>query len=307
MSKPTVIFVCGPTASGKTAWAIRIAQHLNTVILSADSRQCYRELNIGVARPSEEELNAVPHHFIASHSITDELNAAWYEEYALKIASDVFANHPYLVVVGGTGLYIKAFRDGMDNIPPVDPAIRERIRQTYAQSGMEWLKEAVKQADPLYFETGETENPQRMMRALEVAETTGKSIRSFQTSQTSLRSFNSISIAPDWPREALYERINRRVDMMVEAGLEEEARSLLPQKHLNALQTVGYSEFFDYFDGKISRTEAIEKIKQHTRQYAKRQLTWFKRDSSVSWINPLQGEQITDIVDMYIKQLQNPR
>lgn len=298
MSKPTVIFVCGPTASGKTAWAIQIAQHLNTVILSADSRQCYRELNIGVARPSPQELEAVPHYFIASHSVTDELNAAWYEEYALKTAMEVFKSHPYLVVVGGTGLYINAFRDGLDAIPPIEPAIREEIRNAYAQRGMEWLREAVKQADPVYFETGETENPQRMMRALEVAKSTGKSIRSFQTSQTAERPFNSISIAPDWPRDILYDRINTRVDQMVDAGLEGEVRSLLPFKHLNALQTVGYSEFFDYFDGKISREEAIEKIKQHTRQYAKRQLTWFRRDASVRWIQPDQAGRVPEILNI---------
>lgn len=298
MSKPTVIFVCGPTASGKTAWAIQIAQHLNTVILSADSRQCYRELNIGVARPSPQELEAVPHYFIASHSVTDELNAAWYEEYALKTAMEVFKSHPYLVVVGGTGLYIKAFRDGLDAIPPIEPAIREEIRNAYAQRGMEWLREAVKQADPVYFETGETENPQRMMRALEVAKSTGKSIRSFQTSQTAERPFKSISIAPDWPRDILYDRINTRVDQMVDAGLEGEVRSLLPFKHLNALQTVGYSEFFDYFDGKISREEAIEKIKQHTRQYAKRQLTWFRRDASVRWIQPDQAGRVPEILNI---------
>jgi len=298
VSKPTVIFVCGPTASGKTAWAIQIAQHLNTVILSADSRQCYRELNIGVARPSPQELEAVPHYFIASHSVTDELNAAWYEEYALKTAMEVFKSHPYLVVVGGTGLYINAFRDGLDAIPPIEPAIREEIRNAYAQRGMEWLREAVKQADPVYFETGETENPQRMMRALEVAKSTGKSIRSFQTSQTAERPFNSISIAPDWPRDILYDRINTRVDQMVDAGLEGEVRSLLPFKHLNALQTVGYSEFFDYFDGKISREEAIEKIKQHTRQYAKRQLTWFRRDASVRWIQPDQAGRVPEILNI---------
>lgn len=296
MKTPTAILICGPTASGKTGWAIQLAKRLNTVVLSADSRQCYREMNIGVARPSPEELAAVKHHFIASHSVTEELNAAWYEQYALQVASEVFKQSPYLVVVGGTGLYLKAFSEGLDAIPEVDPLIRQSVREGYEQNGLNWLQEEVKNADPLFFETGEIHNPQRMMRALEVVRSSGKSIRLFQASATSKRPFNCVKIAPDWTRDALYGQINQRVDIMMETGLEAEVRSLLPFRQYNALQTVGYRELFEYFDGNCTREEAVEKIRQHTRQYAKRQLTWFRRDPEVNWIPPGEEHRFDDLI-----------
>lgn len=280
----TVIVLAGATASGKTAAAIRLAKELGTEIISADSRQCYRELNIGVARPSEKELAAVPHHFIASHSIHDPVTASDFEVYALEKAGEIFRKNNTLVMVGGTGLYIRAFINGLDNIPRVDTAVRQKIVADYDRYGLGWLQEEVQKKDPLYYETGEIRNPQRLMRALEVLEATGKSIRSFQQGKTATRDFNVIRVAIEFSREELDERIFQRVDKMIEDGLEEEARGLLPYRHLNALQTVGYEEMFDYFDGQYSREVAIEKIKVHTRQYARRQFTWFKKDKEIRWL-----------------------
>ncbi len=280
----TVIVLAGATASGKTAAAIRLAKELGTEIISADSRQCYRELNIGVARPSEAELAAVPHHFIASHSIHDQVTASDFEAYALGKAEEIFKKKDTLVMVGGTGLYIRAFCEGLDNIPRIETAIREKIVAEYDRFGLGWLQEQVQKKDPLYYETGEIRNPQRLMRALEVLEATGQSIRSFQKGATAQRDFNVIRVAIEFSREELDKRIYQRVDKMIEDGLEEEARGLIAYRHLNALQTVGYEEMFDYFDGLYSRDVAIEKIKVHTRQYARRQFTWFKKDKEIRWL-----------------------
>jgi tRNA dimethylallyltransferase len=282
----TVIIVTGPTASGKTTEAIRLAKEYKTEIISADSRQCYKELSIGVARPSPEELAAVPHHFIASHSIESEVNAAGFEVYALEKAAEIFSKHDQVIMVGGTGLYIKAFTDGLDAIPDIEAGIREEVRNTYITNGMEWLTEEVRMKDPLFFEQGEIQNPQRMMRALEVIKSTGTSILSYQSGKTEGRNFNIKKIGLDIPREQLIENINRRVDQMIERGLLEEARSLLPKRNLNALQTVGYRELFEYFDGDLTLAQAVERIKINTRQYAKRQLTWFKRDPQINWVSP---------------------
>jgi tRNA dimethylallyltransferase len=286
MSKKTMIVISGPTAVGNTAVAIEVARALGTEILSADSRQCYRELNIGVARPSPEELAAVPHHFIASHSIFDDLNAAAFEQYGLQVAAKVFETKDTLVVVGGTGLYIKALCEGMDAIPAVPPEIRDQLFAEYSQKGLQWLQEEVAAADPAFFSAGEVQNPQRMLRALEVVQATGRSILEFRSGTKAERPFEIIHIALELPREDLYDRINRRVLQMFDAGLEEEARSVYPHRHLNALQTVGYRELFDYFDGRITREEAIRDIQTHTRHYAKRQLTWFRKDEEMIWVAP---------------------
>lgn len=234
-------------------------------------------MNIGVARPTPEELAAVPHHFIASHSIQDNLNAAWYEKYALDKVNKLFTRHKVVVMVGGTGLYIKAFMEGLDEIPEIDPAIRSAIIHDYEEKGLGWLQEEVKQKDPLFFAQGENQNPHRLMRALEVVHSTGKSIIAFRKGEKALRPFDIKMLVMDLPRPKLYERIDQRVDEMVKSGLEEEARGLYPFRHLSALQTVGYQEWFEYFDGKTSREEAIALIKQHTRNYAKRQGTWFRK------------------------------
>lgn len=272
-----MILVAGPTAVGKTRKAIELALQYKTEIISADSRQCYREMNIGVARPNPEELAAVPHHFIASHSIHDNLNAAWYEKFALDKVNELFTRHTVVVMVGGTGLYIKAFMEGLDEIPETDPVIRASVIRDYEEKGLHWLQEEVKQNDPVFFTQGENQNPHRLMRALEVVRSTGKSILSFRKGEKAQRPFDIKMLVMDLPRPQLYERIDQRVDEMVNAGLEEEARGLYAFRHLSALQTVGYQEWFDYFDGNTSREEAITLIKQHTRNYAKRQGTWFRK------------------------------
>ena len=286
MLKPTVYIVVGPTAVGKTKYAIELAQNLKTEIISADARQCYQELNIGVARPSELELATVPHHFIASHSIQDTVNAGVFEQYALAKTETLLALYGSVVMVGGTGLYIKAFVEGMDQIPTIDPAIRLQIQEDVSNKGMVWLQAQIQKMDPEYWamaDQGEQQNTQRLSRALEVMIGTGQSILRFQQQQKKTRPFNIQKIGLELPREQLYERINQRVLQMVETGLEEEVKSLLPQFHLNALQTVGYQEWLPYFKGEQSRDEVIQAIQQNTRHYAKRQMTWFKKDTSIEW------------------------
>ena len=288
----TIIVIAGPTAVGKTSLAIDIARHFNTEIISADSRQCYKELNIGVAKPSPEQLQAVRHHFINSHSIHDDVNAATFENYALQKSEEIFAHNPVAVMVGGTGLYIKAFCEGLDEIPPVPDEIRANIIQQYDVLGLPWLQQEIRSKDPLYFSTGEILNPQRLMRALEVKLSTGKSIRDYQSNKTVTRNFNVIKIGLDLPRESLHTNINHRANEMIKDGLEDEARELYKYRELPALRTVGYTEFFDYFDGKSNFDEAVEMIKKNTRQYAKRQLTWFRKDKSYTWFSPLDKEAI---------------
>jgi tRNA dimethylallyltransferase len=273
----------GPTAVGKTSFAISLAQHLQTEIISADARQCYAELSIGVARPSLEELSKVPHHFIASHSVNETVNAQVFENYALAKADELFKTHHSAVMVGGTGLYIKAFCEGLDLIPAIDPAIREDIIKQYEKLGLRWLQKEVSVKDPMYWAKGEQQNPQRLMRALEVMLGTGASIVSFQIKNKITRPFNIVKVGLELPRAQLYERINQRVISMVENGLETEVRNLLPQNHLNALQTVGYSEWAPYFEGNLSKEKVIENIQQNTRHYAKRQMTWFKKDPEITW------------------------
>jgi tRNA dimethylallyltransferase len=281
----TCIIICGPTASGKTAAAIALAQKYNTSIISADSRQCFKELNIAVAKPTTAQLNAVPHFFINSHSIFDNVNAAVYEKYALKKLSEIFEQNDVAIVCGGTGLYLKALCDGQDNIPSIPKEIREKINQQYNENGLGWLQTQLKLHDEKFASKGEMQNPQRMQRALEVVLHTNKSILDFYTDSKTKRDFNVIKLAVEIDRQFLYNNINKRVDEMLEAGLVTEAKELLPHKELNALQTVGYTELFEHFEGKIGLPTAIEKIKQHTRNYAKRQVTWFKRDESVQWLS----------------------
>ena len=286
MSNNTVYIIVGPTAVGKTSFAISLAQHLQTEIISADARQCYAELNIGVARPSLEELSQVPHHFIASHSVNDTVNAQVFENDALAKADKLFKTHHSVVMVGGTGLYIKAFCEGLDLIPAIDPAIRENIIKQYEKLGLRWLQKEVSVKDPMYWAKGEQQNPQRLMRALEVMLGTGASIVSFQIKNKITRPFNIVKVGLELPRAQLYEKINQRVLTMVDNGLEQEVRNLAPHFHLNALQTVGYSEWMPYFEGEILKEKVIENIQQNTRHYAKRQMTWFKKDLDITWYSP---------------------
>lgn len=297
--KHTCIIIVGPTAVGKTALAIDIAKHFSTEIISCDSRQCFKELNIGVAKPSLAQLEAVKHYFINSHSIHDVVNAAVFEQYALEKAKHIFSSRKVAVMVGGTGLYVKAFCEGMDEVPEISPSIRVTIIESYNQFGLSWLKEQVEKNDSKFFKTGEMQNPQRMMRALEVKLSTGRSIIDFQTKQKKARDFNIIKIGLEVPRHLLIERINKRVDIMMQEGLEEEVRALIPVKDLNALQTVGYRELFSYFNSEVSLSQAIESIKINTRQYAKRQMTWFKKNNEILWCDV----NLQQVLDTISKQL----
>lgn len=276
MKNKTCIIISGATAVGKTSYGIELAQKYNTQIISADSRQCFWELNIGVAKPTQEQLKSIHHYFINSHSIHDEVNVKVFEEYALKSVQKIFEFSDFAIIVGGTGLYIKAFCEGLDEVPPVKESIRKEINEAYKKHGLQWIYEKIKEQDPAYFSSGEIENPQRMLRALEVKLSTGQSIINIQSGKKVERDFNIKNINLEIPRDELYKRINQRVDVMMQEGLLKEAKSLYPHRHLNALQTVGYRELFEYIDGKISLDNAIEKIKTNTRHFAKRQITWFK-------------------------------
>ena len=296
----TCIVIVGPTAVGKTSLAVKTALHFQTEIISADSRQCFKELNIGVAKPSAAELQQVKHHFISSHSIQDEMNAAIYEQYALEKINDLFKQHDVVVMVGGTGLYVKTFCQGLDEVPVIDEKIRKKINDDFEWEGLEWLQKEVEKNDPVYYAKGEIKNPHRLLRALEVKLSTGKSIIEFQTQQKKQRPFNIIKIGLELPREQLYKQINGRVDAMMKAGLLDEVKKLVPYKKLNALQTVGYRELFGHLIGDLSLEDAIEAIKMNTRQYAKRQMTWFKKDEEVIWCEP-DFENLLDLLNNNIR------
>jgi len=300
--KKTCILIAGPTAVGKTALAIEMARHFNTEIISADSRQCFRELNIGVAKPTAEQLQQVTHHFINSHSIHEEVNTAVYEAYALEKARKIFESKDIIVVTGGTGLYVKTFCQGIDVVPSVDPAIREKIQQDYEWEGLSWLQQQVQEKDPLFFSKGEIKNPQRLMRALEVKLSTGRSIIEFYTKPAKQREFDIIKIGLELPREQLIRQINGRVDAMMKQGLLNEVKQLEPYKKRNALQTVGYRELFGHLAGDLSLSDAVEIIKINTRQYAKRQMTWFKKDEEMQWCAP-DLEIIMAIIETRMKRV----
>ncbi len=291
----TVIVLVGPTAVGKTAVAIQLATHLHTKIISADSRQCFKELEIGVAKPSAEQLQLAHHYFISSHSIMGDVHAALFEQLALQWAAEIFREHDVAIMAGGTGLYIKAFCEGLDDMPPADMSIRAEIQSRYEQEGITWLQNEIQKSDPAFYAAGEIHNPQRLMRALEIKYTTGKSILSFRSQQKKKRPFRIIKAGLHIRKEQLYGQIDNRVDKMMADGLPGEVKSLLGNRHLNALQTVGYTELFDYFGGKISLAEATELIKKNTRQYAKRQLTWFKKDEAIQWAAPDDWELLKKI------------
>jgi tRNA dimethylallyltransferase len=285
----TVIIIAGPTAAGKTAKAIEVAQHFDTAVISADSRQCYREISIGTAKPSPQELQTVPHYFINSHSIREEVNAGVYERLALDYAAEVWKDRDVVVMCGGTGLYIKAFCEGIDNIPAAPADVRSAIQERYEKEGMAWLQQEVQEKDPAFYAIAETQNPHRLMRALEVLYTTGQSITTFRTGNVVQRDFRIIKTAITLPKEQLHANIERRVRQMVADGLLEEVRAVLPYRNHNALQTVGYKEVFDHLDGKLTWDEAVEQIIVHTRQYAKRQLTWFRKDKDIKWFEAGKG------------------
>ncbi len=292
-----LIVVVGPTGSGKTDLSIRLARHYAAPILSTDSRQVYRGMPIGTAQPTAEQLLAAEHHFIASHDVTDELNCGRYETQALACLERLFERTDHVVAVGGSGLYVKALCEGMDDLPQADEALREALMRRLREEGLEALVEQLRALDPVYWEQVDRRNPARVLRALEVCIRTGLPYSAQRTGRRHERPFGIVKIGIDLPREELYARIDRRVDEMIAQGLEAEARSLYPLRRLNALQTVGYREFFDYFEGRTSYDEAVEAIKRNSRRYAKRQLTWFRRDAEVRWFRPGQLAEMIDWVD----------
>ncbi|MDQ8006281.1 MAG: tRNA (adenosine(37)-N6)-dimethylallyltransferase MiaA [Pedobacter sp.] len=292
----TLIVIVGPTAIGKTSLAIQLAKHFQTEIISADSRQFFKEMSIGTAKPSEEELAAAPHHFINSHSVTQLFSTGDFEVEALALMHKLFTEHNVLVMVGGSGLYINAICNGLDDMPDIDLNIREQLNQQFADEGIEPIRKQLSELDPEYFAKVDQSNPQRMIRGLEVVLSTGQKLSSFLTSNKKERPFNIIKIGLNTDREKLYNQINHRVDVMIENGLVEEVKSLEAYKELNALKTVGYSEIFDYLDGKTDLATAIDKIKQNTRRFAKRQLTWFRKDTETTWFEPGQNEQVIAFV-----------
>ncbi|MFM2363335.1 MAG: tRNA ((37)-N6)-dimethylallyltransferase MiaA [Bacteroidota bacterium] len=286
MAKNTCIIIVGPTAVGKTSLALALARRFQTDIISADSRQCYSEISIGVAKPTPLQLNEVKHYFINSHSIEETVSAAAFEKYALAASNQIFARNNIAILVGGTGLYVNAFCEGLDSIPSIHPEIRNDIRASYELHGLKWLQNAIQKNDPLYHSNGEMQNPQRIMRALEVVLSTGNSIRYYQQGNKVIRDFNCIKIGLSLPKELLHQNISHRVDIMLQEGLIDEVKQVVAYKNHNALQTVGYKEIFQYLDGQSDLNTATEKIKTNTRHYAKRQLTWFKRDAQIHWFAP---------------------
>lgn len=284
----TLLVVLGPTAIGKTALSIQLAQQLQTEIISCDSRQFFKEMHIGTAVPSSEELAAAPHHFIQHKSIQEEYNVGTFEEEALQTLDQLFKKHDTVIMVGGSGLYIDAVCKGLDKFPDVSDETRERLRNEHEEKGLEWLQEEVKKYDPEYYKIADTQNTHRLLRCLEVCVESGKTFTSFRQQNITKRPFNIKYIGLQIPREELYQRINQRVEVMMEMGLLQEAEALLPYQQLNALQTVGYRELFDYLNGEYNLERAVELIKQNTRRFAKRQLTWLKRYEDVQWFDSVE-------------------
>lgn len=293
----TLIVVAGPTGSGKSALAVELARHYHAPIISTDSRQFFRGLAIGTAQPTPKELAAAKHYFIADREVEDEFNSGRYETEALALLDKLFAEEQYVIAVGGSGLYIQALCEGMDALPEANQVVRDELKIRLETQGLESLVAELCERDPQYADRVDKKNPSRVMRALEVCIVTGRTYSEQRLGGRAERNFNIIKIATDIPRDILYDRINRRVDAMIADGLVEEARAVYSKRHLNSLQTVGYREMFDYFDGKVSLDEAIELIKRNSRHYAKRQMTWFRRDSEFAWFAPSDIEQIIEHIN----------
>ena len=292
-----LIVVVGATASGKTDLSIALARNYNAPILSMDSRQVFKHLPIGTAYPSEEQLQAVEHHFIGELELTENFNCGEYEKRALERLDALFEHNDTVVAVGGSGLYVKALCEGMDELPEADDELRNELMNRLSTEGVESLAAQLKVLDPQYYEVVDRQNPARVMRALEVCLVSGQKYSELRKSERKARDFQIVKVGITMPREQLYDRINRRVDIMVEQGLEAEARAVLPYRHCNSLKTVGYAEMFDYFDSKITFAEAVELIKRNSRRYAKRQITWFGRDSQIAWFNRGEENQIIKYIN----------
>jgi tRNA dimethylallyltransferase len=294
-----LVVICGPTGIGKTAVSVEVAKYFKTIIISADSRQIYKELSIGTALPSTEDLQAIKHLFVQTRSIHDYYNASMFEFDVIEALADNFNFHDIIIMTGGSGLYIDAVCKGIDDLPAIDSEIRKKWADKYNEGGLEFLQKMVKEIDPEYFKTTDSNNPKRLLKAIEVYEASGKPYSKFLTHEKKQRPFAVMKIGLNTIREELYIQINKRVDSMMEKGLLEEAEELYPYRHLTQLNTVGYKELFDHFDGKLSLDEAVEQIKNHSRAYARRQITWFSKDKSVQWFKP---DEVGPIID-HIRKL----
>lgn len=295
-----LLLVVGPTAVGKTDLCLNLAKKFETEILSCDSRQFYREMNRGTAKPTAKELAEVPHHFINNLSITDSYDVRKYEEEALDVLGRLFQKHRVVLMTGGTGLFADVVVNGMDAIPEVAPEIRAEIIEEYQSKGLIWLQDAVEEVDPEFYAQVDRANPQRLMRAIEIWRGTGLKFSSFRTKKKIKRPFEVIKIGLDRPREELYQRIDFRMEQMLAEGLYEEAEGLFEKRGLNALQTLGYTEIFDFLEGKFDKEELVRLLKRNSRRYAKRQLTWFRRDPLIHWFHPSEREKILDFLDNQI-------
>nr|WP_276902000.1 tRNA (adenosine(37)-N6)-dimethylallyltransferase MiaA [Pedobacter kyonggii] len=297
----TLISIVGPTAIGKTALAIQLAQHFGTEIISADSRQFFKEMEIGTAKPDATELTAAKHHFVNSHSVSQLFSTGDFEIEGLRTLDRIFKDHNLAIMVGGSGLYVNALINGLDEMPDIDLAIREKLNKQFEEEGLISIQKQLATLDPEYFAKVDQQNPQRMIRGLEVFLSTGQKLSSMLSATKKERPFNIIKIGLNTDRAVLYNRINRRVDKMIADGLVDEVKSLIPFKKYNALNTVGYSELFDHLDGKLSLEDAVAAIKQNTRRFAKRQLTWFRRDEEINWFEPIEKEKVINLINDRLK------
>lgn len=301
MTIKQLIVISGPTASGKTALSVALAQHFNTCVLSADSRQFYKEVAIGTAKPTVEEMQGIPHFFIDSHLLTDEVTAAQFEREAMSVLEEQFQQHDVIILTGGSGMFVDALCHGLDDIP-TSRDLRDALQEQVDAGGLDQLLEELKEKDPTYFEQVDRKNPVRVIRAIEVMRLTNRPYSELRTSQEKKRPFHVHRFVIEHDREFLYDRINRRVDLMMEAGLLEEVKSVLPYRELSSMNTVGYKELFQYLDGKCTLEEAIDQIKQNSRRYAKRQITWLKRNPEAQWIPFSSVEEMKQLIIDQLKK-----
>lgn len=297
-----VILITGPTAIGKTGLCIDLARHFNCPIISADSRQIFREMKIGTAAPSKDQIDLVPHYMVGNKSIFDYYNAYDYEQDAIATTKELFKESKTIILTGGSMMYIDAFCNGIDELPTIDPELRRNLKEKYENEGIESLRRQLKLLDPEFYKQVDLKNPQRVIHAIEICLMTGRPYSELRTNTRKIRPFNIIKIGLDMDRQQLHQRINNRVDQMMEKGLEQEARDLYPYKHLNALKTVGYRELFQYFDNEISLEKAIELIKRNSRRYARKQLSWFRRDKEISWFSPDNPNEVIKFVESKMKR-----
>ena len=300
MKEHTLIVLVGPTGVGKTELSLRIAEHLNTCIISADSRQLYKDITIGTAAPTTEQLSRVPHHFVGILDLADYYSAAQYETEVLAKLAHLFPNNPNILLTGGSMLYVDAICKGIDDMPTIDNETRQFILEKFNKEGLEHLTRELKLLDPEYYYKVDLKNHKRVIHALEICYMTGKPFSSFRTRDSKDRPFNILKIGLQRERLELYQRINQRVEEMIELGVVEEAQRVFPQRHLNSLNTVGYKELFKYIEGEWDLPFAIQKIQRNTRVYAKKQMTWFKRDTDIKWFHPSEEEQILSYINQFI-------